>query len=118
MRILGLFSLVPVCVLVTLSFFVLFAVNKTDAEGLKKFGRIVAVFLWVSAAALLVAGAYILCGGCRLLPAGRSSMPLGYTGRYGNGGGNVSGNSGDFDVIKGSGSCDTVNDMPLNKPKK
>ncbi|MGD0337039.1 MAG: hypothetical protein ABSB18_08105 [Candidatus Omnitrophota bacterium] len=43
-------TIVSVTMFLTASFFVLFAARKTDAQGLKTFGYIVAVLLWISAA--------------------------------------------------------------------
>ncbi len=111
MRIIGLFSLVPVCALVTLSFFVLFTVTKTEAEGLKKFGRAVAVLLWISAAIVLAGGIRIMfCGGCRCMYAGQKDRMHSYRGRSDAVAGNASAASGDFDVV--TGTCCAVNQNP------
>ena len=43
-------AIVTVAMFLTASFFVLFAARKSDAQGLKTFGYVVAVLLWISAA--------------------------------------------------------------------
>lgn len=53
---LGFFALIPATLLVTISFFVLFATKKMETAGLKTFGIIVAVLLWISAAMVFVTG--------------------------------------------------------------
>jgi len=42
----GLMTVVPVVILLTMSFFVLFAVRKIDTRGLKVFGYVVTALLW------------------------------------------------------------------------
>ncbi len=63
MSIFGLIALVPMTMLLTISFFVLLGVQKTDAKGLKGFGKFVAVLLWLCAAGFLVAGATVVVTG-------------------------------------------------------
>jgi hypothetical protein len=53
---LGVLALVPVAMLLTVSFFVLFTREKTEVASLKTFGLVVAVVLWVAAAVILGAG--------------------------------------------------------------
>jgi hypothetical protein len=52
----GVMAVVPCAMLVTVSFFVLFAREKTENASLKSFGLVAAGFLWAAAAMLLVAG--------------------------------------------------------------
>ena len=52
----AIFGLVHAVILLTVSFFVLLAVSKTDSQVLKTFGYAIAVLLWVSAALVLGAG--------------------------------------------------------------
>jgi len=54
----GLFSLVQAVGILTVSFFVLFALRKVDAQGLKVFGLVIAVLLWISAALVFGKGMY------------------------------------------------------------
>jgi len=62
---LGFFAIIPVSVLLTFSFFVLYAASKTESGNLKKFGKVVAILLWISATVILSAGiGVIVTGGC------------------------------------------------------
>lgn len=54
----GVLFLVPTVMLLTVSFFVLFAVGKVEEKNLKIFGRIVAILLWIVAACVLFSGIY------------------------------------------------------------
>jgi hypothetical protein len=60
---LGLFSVIPTALLLALSFFVLFTNRKVENEGLKTFGYVIAVLLWIAAALVFSAGIYILATG-------------------------------------------------------
>jgi hypothetical protein len=53
---LGLVALIPVAMLLTVSFFVLFTRQKTEDANLKAFGLGVAILLWVVSAVILGAG--------------------------------------------------------------
>jgi len=46
----GLFAVIPVTLLLTVSFFVLMAIKRAETERLKIFGYVIAALLWVSAA--------------------------------------------------------------------
>jgi hypothetical protein len=60
----GILAVIPFTMLLTVSFFVLFARQKAEDSNLKMFGLIVAVLLWVGAAIVLVAGVTsMVCGG-------------------------------------------------------
>ena len=63
MHIMGVFSIIPVSILLTISFFVLYAVHKTECDGLKKFGRVISVLLWISALMILSMGIYVMITG-------------------------------------------------------
>ena len=52
----GIIIFLPAVLLLGVSFFVLFAVNKTDAKGLKNFGYVVAFLFWVTVAIVLLLG--------------------------------------------------------------
>ncbi|MDD2679340.1 MAG: hypothetical protein PHO03_00860 [Candidatus Omnitrophica bacterium] len=54
----GCFSLIPVTVLLTVSFFVLVTLQKVVSAKLKLFGVAVAVLLWLSALLILSSGIY------------------------------------------------------------
>jgi hypothetical protein len=62
-RLSGIFTLIPAAILLALSFFVLFAADKTASECLKKLGRVVTGLLWVAAALVLLVGVYVLITG-------------------------------------------------------
>jgi hypothetical protein len=47
------FMLIPVVILLTVSFFVLATLNKVEAKGLKTFGWAICVLLWFTAALVL-----------------------------------------------------------------
>jgi hypothetical protein len=64
MRMLGMFALVPTTMLLTVSFFVLFALKQVEEKVLKTFGLVVAVLLWVSAALVFSAGIFAVASGC------------------------------------------------------
>jgi hypothetical protein len=64
-RLMGLFAVIPVSMLLAVSFFILFAVRKAEAQSLKAFGYVVAGLLWCAALLVFSAGIYtISTGGC------------------------------------------------------
>lgn len=68
-KFLGLLALVYTAILLTISFFVLFAVRKTDSKNLKSFGYAIAVLLWISAALVFFGGLYVsTTTSCPLMP--------------------------------------------------
>jgi hypothetical protein len=52
------FSLMPATICLTIGYFVLFAASKTD-DGIRTFGRVVAIWLFVIAVFIPIAGAYV-----------------------------------------------------------
>lgn len=62
-RIIGVCALIPTTMLLAVSFFVLFAIKKTEAQGIKAFGYCVAAFLWISALLVFSAGVYTVSTG-------------------------------------------------------
>jgi hypothetical protein len=56
------FSLMPATICVTIGYFVLFAASKAD-DGIKTFGRVLAIWLFVIAAFIPIAGAYVTLAG-------------------------------------------------------
>jgi len=62
-RFTGLFAIIPATVLLTISFFVLFTLTKVENTGLKKFGKCVAVLLWIAAGLIVLGGLFILVTG-------------------------------------------------------
>lgn len=67
MRFMGLIVLIPTSVLLTASFFVLFAIEKVAGQGLKTFGRVVAALLIIVAVLLLSVGVYTVSTGRHLM---------------------------------------------------
>lgn len=62
-RLAGLFAIIPTTVLLTISFFVLYTLRRTDTQGLKAFGYVIAALLWLSALLLFSAGIYTVSTG-------------------------------------------------------
>lgn len=56
------FSLMPATICVTIGYFVLFAASKAEG-GIKTFGWILAIWLFVIAAFIPIAGAYVTLAG-------------------------------------------------------
>jgi cytochrome bd-type quinol oxidase subunit 1 len=62
-RLIGLFALFPITMTLTISFFVLFAREKTTSKRLRSFAGVVAVLLWLCAALALIGGIVVLSTG-------------------------------------------------------
>jgi len=62
-RLVGLFAIIPATVLLTISFFVLFALRKTETQGLRAFGYVIAALLWVGVLLILSLGLYTISTG-------------------------------------------------------
>jgi succinate-acetate transporter protein len=62
-RLIGLFALFPITMTLTISFFVLFARERTTNSRLRSFAGVVAVLLWLCAALALFGGIAILSTG-------------------------------------------------------
>jgi hypothetical protein len=62
-RLLGLFAIIPTTVLLTISFFVLFTLRKTEAGGLKVFGYVISALLWCGALLVFSLGIYTISTG-------------------------------------------------------
>ncbi len=58
MKMHGLYMLVPIVGVLTLSYFVLVVNRKVDSKGLKSFGIIIVILLWLVAAAGIAKGVY------------------------------------------------------------
>lgn len=68
MRIMGFLALIPTAVLLTASFFVLFAIERSAGTGLKAFGRFVAALLIIVAALIFSKGVYtVVTGKCPMM---------------------------------------------------
>lgn len=62
-RVMGLFAIIPIALLLTISFFVLFAIRKAQEQGLKAFGYVIAALLWIGAVLVFSAGVYTISTG-------------------------------------------------------
>jgi Cu/Ag efflux pump CusA len=62
-RLMGMFAIIPATMILTVSFFVLFALRKVESNVLKAFGYVVAAMLWVSVLLISSAGVYTLATG-------------------------------------------------------
>ncbi|MDD5686720.1 MAG: hypothetical protein PHE88_02665 [Elusimicrobia bacterium] len=68
-RFAGFLCIVPSVMMLVASFFVLFAVGKTESKGLKMYGRIIAVLLWIAVAICISAGIFVCCKNrCPMMP--------------------------------------------------
>jgi len=56
-------AIVPISVLLTASFFVLFTLRKIEEKGLKSFGYVVAGFLWLAALVIFSGAIYKIAQG-------------------------------------------------------
>jgi len=63
-KLMGLFAVIPATVLLTLSFFVLFAVSKVEKPRLKVFGYTIAALLWLVAFLVFSTGIYMAVSCC------------------------------------------------------
>lgn len=63
LRLFGLFAIVPATMLLTVSFFVLFALLKTENKALKTFGITLVVLLCLCAVMMLTSGLYLTITG-------------------------------------------------------
>lgn len=69
------FSFMPATFCITIGYFVLFASSKAD-DGIKLFGRVLAIWFFVIAACILIGAAYItLAGFCRIENMGFFNCP-------------------------------------------
>jgi len=77
-KLMGLLAIVPVTILLTISFFVLVTLRKNEAGALKVFGYVIAALLWVSAFMVLGTGLYTLSTGrCPMMVAMQQQMKAG-----------------------------------------
>jgi hypothetical protein len=76
-----LLTIVPVSLLLTLSFFVLLSVKKAETKGLKSFGYVVAGILWAAVLVILLGGVCRIASAayparCRMRKMMMQSMPM------------------------------------------
>ena len=59
-NVLGIYTIIPITIYLTISFFVLFAAGKAESKNLKAFGQAVAVLLWICALLIFIAGVWMM----------------------------------------------------------
>lgn len=62
-KILGIYTIIPTALLLTISFFVLYALQRPETKGLKAFGYVIAALLWISALLIFSTGIYTITTG-------------------------------------------------------
>ncbi|MBI5555221.1 MAG: hypothetical protein HY920_05150 [Elusimicrobia bacterium] len=62
-RLLGMYTIIPATVFLTISFFVMFTLRKIEGRGLKNFGNLVVFLLWACAMMIFLSGAYAVITG-------------------------------------------------------
>lgn len=62
-RLLGMYTIIPATVFLTISFFVMVAIWKIDNRGLRIFGNLVVFLLWVCSLMLFLSGTYAVITG-------------------------------------------------------
>ncbi|MEI6831118.1 MAG: hypothetical protein WCK61_00205 [Candidatus Omnitrophota bacterium] len=62
-KISSIIAVIPIALLLALSFFVLLSINKAQTKVLKIFGYAVAVILWLAVATIILGGVYGLAKG-------------------------------------------------------
>ena len=78
MRIMGLLVMIPASMLLTASFFVLFAIEKAREKDLKMFGKIVAAVLIIVSSLIFSKGLYIMVTGeCPMMKTMQKMCPMG-----------------------------------------
>ena len=77
LRLAHLIVIVPIAVLLTASFFVLFTLRKTEEKWLKGFGYVVVGFLWLAALVVFSGAAYkMACGSVAMKSMMQSKMKM------------------------------------------
>jgi len=80
-------AVVPVSVLLTISFFVLFALRKVEEKALKAFGYVVVSFLWLAALVVFSGAVYKTAKGtmamkCMMHKDGMAAMAMPEKGQF------------------------------------
>lgn len=65
LRLASLFAIIPMTLLLAVSFFVLFFIRKSETLALKAFGYVIAAMLWIGALLIFSAGVYAFSIGRR-----------------------------------------------------
>jgi hypothetical protein len=62
-RLLGIYTIIPATVFLTISYFVMLTLRKVEGRGMKGFGNMVVFFLWVCALVIFLSGVYAIVTG-------------------------------------------------------
>ncbi len=62
-RLLGIYTIIPATVFLTISYFVMLTLRKVESRGFKNFGNLVIFFLWVCALVIFLSGVYAILTG-------------------------------------------------------
>lgn len=62
-RLLGMYTIIPATVFLTISFFVMFTLRQIDGRGFKIFGNLVIFLLWACALMIFLSGVYAVITG-------------------------------------------------------
>ena len=62
-RMLGFGPFIPATMFLTISYFVIIVNSKIEVKGIKSFGKVVTVLLWICALLAIGLGTFILCNG-------------------------------------------------------
>ncbi len=62
-RLLGIYTVIPATVFLTLSYFVMLTLRKVENRGFRIFGNLVVFLLWVCALVIFLSGVYALVTG-------------------------------------------------------
>ncbi len=62
-KVLGIYAIIPTALLLTVSFFVLYALQRPEVKGIKVFGYVIVALLWISALIIFSTGIYTITTG-------------------------------------------------------
>lgn len=62
-RLLGIYTIIPATIFLTISYFVMLTLRKVEGKGLKGFGNFVVFCLWVCALVIFLSGVYAIVTG-------------------------------------------------------
>ena len=62
-RLLGMYTIIPATLFLTISFFVMFTIRKIENRGLKNFGNMIVFLLWACALMIFLSGIYAVITG-------------------------------------------------------
>jgi hypothetical protein len=62
-RLLGMYTIIPATIFLTISYFVMLTLRKVESRGFKNFGNLVVFSLWVCALVIFLSGVYAIFTG-------------------------------------------------------